>query len=189
MYSIKVPERYRHHIHRDIKGQLLRQMQAKLAVMTRDNRISLSNGHLASTLAEAWTMEKAVDARRRDEKLELCHRHRHMHYPFSLPGMQKTRKPDDYYTNHVRDSDLDSDDGSPIPRRFMPQSRQAQQVAVKQMRAERDLLDHYLNKIDADQNPTQAQHEHSKELEDDKVQSDISSDNSKSPAKKMAKIN
>ena len=35
MKSIIIPERFQHHIHRDAHQHLLRQMQAKLAVMTK----------------------------------------------------------------------------------------------------------------------------------------------------------
>ena len=146
---------------------------------------------MLSTLTEAWTIEQAIEARRRDERLELCHRHRHMHYPFTLPGMKGSKKADDYYSNHVRESDLDSDESDvrPVPRRCLPQSRQARRVTIKQMESERDLLDHYLKKIKAEQDSDQVQKEHSKELESEEVQSDMPRDDeSKSPAKKIAKV-
>ena len=68
--------------------------------MTFDSNIAVSNGGYACTETDKWSMQKAIEARRRDDQLNLCHRHRHMHYPFQLPGMV-TKKSPTYYDQFV----------------------------------------------------------------------------------------
>ena len=107
--SIKIPKRYEKQVQREPSSSILGQTQAKIAVMTFDTNISLTTGGYACTETEAWTLEKAREARRRDDRLDLCHRHRHMHYPFVPPGMAP-KKSATYYDKFMNMMLSDSGD-------------------------------------------------------------------------------
>ena len=103
--SMDVPERFRGTICREPKSMVITQIYAKIAVATFDtNRLNCSNQEYESKLVQIWSKEQALAARKRDNKTSLCHRHRHMHYPFTqeLESAPKATKRRNYYNDFVK---------------------------------------------------------------------------------------
>ena len=87
--SIDVPQRYQAIVTREAKTGLLQQMCSIISMNTFDASYSAAANGYHFDYTSKWTLTDATETRKKGlGSAELCHRHRHMHYAFTLPGIQ-----------------------------------------------------------------------------------------------------
>ena len=93
MTAENIPARFVPEVHRQPLTGVLKQIQIRISQATFDSNVTVANQGYKFEIANKWRFVDIIEARKRMGKAELCHRHRHMHYPFRVVGITSEEPP------------------------------------------------------------------------------------------------